>query len=89
MKHTKLTDKEIIALWRNRSGPINLYHCLDPDTSYPCISKVEFGLNDRNESYITQVTLPDRNGTGFVVAGPEQIYTGELIKKNFGMYQKS
>ncbi len=81
MKHTRLTDKEIIALWRNRSGPINIAQDFDPDISYPCIKGVSFELNTNGESYISSVTFEDPNRRSFINVSPRQIYTGPLRRK--------
>ena len=76
-----MTDKEIVRMWREKSGPVNLRQDFDPDISFPFIVGISFEVNDNNETYISNVKLPDPTGRSFISASPRQLYTGPLNKK--------
>lgn len=76
-----LTDKEIIELWRSRSGPVYVKQDFDADLSFPCIRGIELELSDKGESFISSVTFADPNGLSFIKVSPKRLYTGELRKK--------
>lgn len=76
-----MTDKEILRMWREKSGPINLKQTFDPDISFPCIVGVSFEMNEKDEPYITSITLPDPSGRSYISASPSRLYTGPLKRK--------
>ena len=82
-----LTDKDIIKLWRNRSGPVYVKQDFDPDLSFPCIRGIEFELSDKGESFISSVTFADPNGLSFIKVSPKRLYTGDIRRKYTDNYK--
>lgn len=76
-----MTDKEILRMWREKSGPINVSQDLDPDISFPYIVGISFEINDNKETYISSVKLPDHSGRSFISVSPQRLYTGPLKRK--------